>query len=349
VTSQETAQAADWLAWRKVGDATLTIADDDGTVIETFTSAIPADKKDRHGLYITADAGMNGFLWPMTYPSGVKMVDTEFHERPAGPLAVPGTYRATLTVGDWSTTQTFELLKDPRVDTPDADLAEQFALLLRIRDTLSEIATAVNTIRSLRRQIADWIGRLEAPGGDATALAAARTLVERLTAVEAELVQAEFTSHGDTLNYREQLFEKLSALPPVVSSADARPTVQSYAVYDKLAGQATLMLWNPRVSPTDPGDAAAGGLNRVRRLLEPMYMAPVFLLALLGLAWVPRRFAALAVTLLAYQWATAAVFVGATRYRVPWDYIPALLAGAALVEIFARTRRRRGGAKAPPA
>jgi hypothetical protein len=227
-----------FLAESAVGDATLTIAEADGTAIETFTSAIPADKKDRHGLYITASAGMNGFLWPMTYPSGVKMVDTEFHERPVGPLAVPGTYRATLTVGDWSTTQTFELLKDPRVDTPDADLAEQFALLLRIRDTLSEIATGVNTIRSLRRQLGDWITRLDTPDGDAIALAAARSLVERLAAVEAELVQAEFTSHGDTLNYREQLFEKLSALPPVVSSADARPTVQSYAVYDKLAGQA---------------------------------------------------------------------------------------------------------------
>lgn len=34
------------------------------------------------------------------------------------------------------------------------------------------------------------------------------------------------------------LFEKLSALRPVVASADARPTTQSYAVYRKLAGQA---------------------------------------------------------------------------------------------------------------
>ena len=51
-------------------------------------------------------------------------------------------------------------------------------------------------------------------------------------------MQKEFTSDGDTLNYREQLFEKLTALPPVVASADARPTVQSYAVLDKLTGQA---------------------------------------------------------------------------------------------------------------
>jgi len=56
--------------------------------------------------------------------------------------------------------------------------------------------------------------------------------------VENQLVQVEFTADGDTLNYREQLFEKLSSLPAVVASADTRPTVQSYAVYEKLARQA---------------------------------------------------------------------------------------------------------------
>ncbi len=221
-----------------VGEATLTIAEADGTVIETFGSTIPADKKDRHGLYITADAGMNHFQWPMTYPAGVKMVDTEFHTRPAGPLAVPGTYQATLGVGDWSMTQRFELRKDPRVTTSDADLAEQFALLIRIRDTLSDIATAVNTIRSARRQIGEWIERLAGSDGTGDTVARARHLVERLTAVESELVQVEFTTDGDTLNYREQLFEKLSGLPAVVSSADAAPTVQSYAVFEKLSTQA---------------------------------------------------------------------------------------------------------------
>ncbi len=50
-------------------------------------------------------------------------------------------------------------------------------------------------------------------------------------------MQVEFTSEGDSLNHLEQLFEKLSALVPVVSSADTRPTVQSHQVYEKLAGQ----------------------------------------------------------------------------------------------------------------
>jgi len=221
-----------------VGDAVLTISDSDGNQVDTFPSTIPEDKKDRRGLYITADAGMNSFQWPMTYPSGEKMVDTEFHTRPSGPLATPGMYTATLTVGDWSMSQTFELVKDPRISTSDADFAEQLELLIKIRDKLSEIVVGVNTIRSLKRQLNEWIERLDKQQSDSGIVADARAVIEKMNDIENQLVQVEFTADGDSLNYREQLFEKLSSLPAVVASADARPTVQSYAVFDKLAGQA---------------------------------------------------------------------------------------------------------------
>ncbi len=208
-----------------VGEASLTISDAEGNEIETFSSVIPAEKKERDGLYITAAAGMNSFQWPMTYPRGAKMVDTEFHTRPTGPLAKPGTYSATLTVGDWSMTQSFELLKDPRISTSDADLAEQFDLMIQIRDKLSEIVTGVNTIRSLKRQLLELAKRLsDSEVAAADAITATKALSDQLAAVEDQLVQVEFTSDGDTLNYREKLFEKLSSLPAVVGSADARPT-----------------------------------------------------------------------------------------------------------------------------
>jgi photosystem II stability/assembly factor-like uncharacterized protein len=225
-----------------VGDATLSILDADGNEIGRFGSTIPADKKDRSGLYITAAAGMNTFQWPMTYPDGVKMVDTEFHGRPKGPLAKPGTYQAKLTVGDWSMTQSFDLLADPRVSTPADAFAEQFDLLIRIQSKLSEIATGVNTIRSLTKQIDSLNGRLADVDGGADIIVTATALADKMRRIEDELVQREFTAPGDSLNYREMLFEKLGGLPPIVSSADARPTVQSYAVFDKLAGQADVQL-----------------------------------------------------------------------------------------------------------
>ena len=45
----------------------------------------------------------------------------------------------------------------------------------------------------------------------------------------------------------------------------------------------------------------------------------------------PRFFAALALLLLGYQTVVAMLFVGETRYRVPWDFLIALLAAAAVM------------------
>ena len=90
----------------------------------------------------------------------------------------------------------------------------------------------------MKRQIDDWTSRLADNESASAAVAAAAAVREQLEAVEPQLVQPELTADGDSLNYREMLFEKLNDLPPVVSSADARPTAQSYAVYAKLAGQA---------------------------------------------------------------------------------------------------------------
>ena len=90
--------------------------------------------------------------------------------------------------------------------------------------------------------MADWTGRL-AGNADADKVTAAMTRLEKkLDKVEAALVQKEFTSFGDALNYREMLFEKINGLPPVIRSADAKPTQQSYDVFEKLSGQADIQL-----------------------------------------------------------------------------------------------------------
>ena len=69
-------------------------------------------------------------------------------------------------------------------------------------------------------------------------------------------------------------------------------------------------------------------------------MIPLYILGIIGLFVVPRFFAGLALILLGYQTLVAMLFVGETRYRVPWDFLIALLASAALVDIVRRTRER---------
>jgi 4-amino-4-deoxy-L-arabinose transferase-like glycosyltransferase len=111
----------------------------------------------------------------------------------------------------------------------------------------------------------------------------------------------------------------------------------------KLMALSEQLLWQPNVIETGSSTGAGTHLDAGRRLVEPTYMWVVYAFAAAGLFLVPRAFAALALLLLAYQSLCAAVFVGATRYRVPWDFLTVLLATAALARAFAWVRERRGG------
>jgi 4-amino-4-deoxy-L-arabinose transferase-like glycosyltransferase len=106
----------------------------------------------------------------------------------------------------------------------------------------------------------------------------------------------------------------------------------------KLAGQAVGMLWNPRAVRTEGRSESGGVVDTLRTWAQPAYTIPLYLLAVAGLFLLPRRLAALAVAMLAYQTVVAMGFAGATRYRVPWDFVLALAASSALWWGFDRRR-----------
>jgi hypothetical protein len=116
----------------------------------------------------------------------------------------------------------------------------------------------------------------------------------------------------------------------------------------RLAWQAGGMLWNPVAVQTEGGPGAGTWLDTARDWAEPLYMVPLFVLAAAGLFLVPRLLAVLVALLLAYQTVVAMVFVGATRYRVPWDFLVILCASAALVHLAERFSLLERGARLVP-
>jgi 4-amino-4-deoxy-L-arabinose transferase-like glycosyltransferase len=104
----------------------------------------------------------------------------------------------------------------------------------------------------------------------------------------------------------------------------------------KLAAYGAKLLWQPNVPKTEGRPGRGTFLDVARDWAEPLFMVPVYLLALYGLTLVPRHFAVLALSLLAYQTVIAMLFIGQTRYRVPWDFLTMTLAAAALVQLWGR-------------
>lgn len=101
------------------------------------------------------------------------------------------------------------------------------------------------------------------------------------------------------------------------------------------------LLWQPSVIETSGRPGAGSQLDVGRRLVEPAWMIALYALAVAGVFVARRAFVWLAALLLAYNTACALVFVGATRYRVAWDFLLAVLAAAALRRAAERLPRRR--------
>ncbi|MDQ6652737.1 MAG: glycosyl hydrolase, partial [Acidobacteriota bacterium] len=187
---------------------------------------------------VTTDAGLNRFVWDLRYPESVRfpgMILWAGEVR--GPRVVPGTYQVRLTVDGKTMSESFEVKPDPRLGTSPGDYAKQVELGLKIRDKVTETHNAIIQIRDVRKQVDDLLKRIAGQPGFKVINDAATTLKKNLSAVEESLYQTKNQSSQDPLNYPIRLNNKLAALAGVVSSADAAPTEQSYAVYDELVGE----------------------------------------------------------------------------------------------------------------
>ncbi|MFN2563521.1 MAG: WD40/YVTN/BNR-like repeat-containing protein, partial [Gemmatimonadaceae bacterium] len=184
-------------------------------------------------------AGVNAFTWNMRYPEASSFQGLiMWAASTQGPVAPPGGYQVRLLVnGRPAGTQTFRLLKDPRVRTvTQTDLAEQFDFLIRIRDRVSEANDAVKTIRYVRQELSDRQRRLSGPHA-AAVRSLATPFLDELSSVEDSIYQTRNRSGQDPLNYPIRLNNKIAALMGVVGGSDNRPTAQSYAVFNQLSAQ----------------------------------------------------------------------------------------------------------------
>ncbi|MFP5287275.1 MAG: hypothetical protein ACLGI9_16165, partial [Thermoanaerobaculia bacterium] len=184
---------------------------------------------------IPTEAGLNRFVWDMTWPQGKKFPGMILWSGdPPTPVAIPGQYQARLTVGDKTLTQPFEIRKDPRSSATPADLEAQFQFLMAVRDKLTETHDAIRRIRDVRAQLDDTRKRLRGKDEAKGVVDAAKELDKKMTAVEEALYQTKNRSSQDPLNFPVRLNDKLNAVAGSVSLGEYRPTAQAVQVKNQL-------------------------------------------------------------------------------------------------------------------
>jgi photosystem II stability/assembly factor-like uncharacterized protein len=202
------------------GPLTLEILDAAGKVVRSFSSEGEAGEATRSpasgamGRFVRERAasatlakgpGLHRFVWDLSYPG-------PWDSNPSrngrdGPLVAPGIFRARLTAAGHAATQSFAVRMDPRVakdGVTQADLVEQLAHNLRVRDALSEAKRAVETLKGARERL----GKDESQ--------TARDTLQQLVGVEQQLVTNE-------VRYSQpMLLGQLQYLYEMTTSADQK-------------------------------------------------------------------------------------------------------------------------------
>ncbi len=229
------------------GETKIEILDASGKVIRKYSSAEynsleepldPDDKKPEK--QIKAEAGLNRFVWDLRYEEAHRVPGYylwEYGSGARGPVAVPGHYQVRLTVAGQSQTTGFDLKLDPRVNISQADLEQQFNMLLETRDQLSHVYDTVNQIQDVRSQLAGLRRRLPENASSKTISSAADDLEKKLVAVREDLINLTISANEDSLAYAPQLDAKLAYLAMDVGTADSAPTEAEQQQFEKLKRQ----------------------------------------------------------------------------------------------------------------
>ncbi|HEX6899098.1 MAG TPA: glycosyl hydrolase [Thermoanaerobaculia bacterium] len=193
------------------------------------------DEEEKDRPRIPGEAGLNRFNWDMGWPAarrfpGLILWNNEL----VAPRAVPGNYRARLTVNGEVLTQPFEIRKDPRVSATQEDLEAQYRFLQEIRDKLDETHDAIRRIREVRTQLGSLRKRLGKDEAQKPVVDAAKDLDKKMTEVEEALYQTKNRSRQDPLNFPVRLNDKLNGVAQATSQGDYRPTDSQVRVKDEL-------------------------------------------------------------------------------------------------------------------
>jgi hypothetical protein len=136
----------------------------------------------------------------------------------AGPKVPPGTYTVKVTSGSWSETQTFRLRTDPlyRPEMTVAEGAEQLRLANDIGGLIKALYENLARIRDAKRQSAEMASKSPAVA------AAAKTLKDRLEAVEADMTQMQGEGGQDALNFPGRMDNQLIVLYGAIIQPERR-------------------------------------------------------------------------------------------------------------------------------
>ncbi len=219
-----------YLKTKPKGELKLDVLDERGELVASLSSKpepedFPADDPDGPDEpkkpALKAEAGVQQAVWDLRFKGAdaIKGAKTDGGNPRHGLLAPPGRYTLRFVAEGATLAGTVDVLPDPRVKLPAAEVAEGVKFARAVRDAVVRVTRQVNRLRAVRQQLVSRDELLKDDAKAAALVAASKALVTKLDAVEAKLHNPKARVSYDILAQKggAQLYSRLASL---LESAD---------------------------------------------------------------------------------------------------------------------------------
>jgi hypothetical protein len=237
-----------YLKEKPKGALTIDVLDAQGTRVRRLSSTprdasgsgdhVERETEDLKKQALPVEPGVQRAVWNLRH-EGAKRIQgakIDWGSPEVGPLVVPGAYTVRITADGRSLTTPVRVLPDPRAKVSQADLEAQVQFVLKVRDAMTRLTEMVESLRSIRRQLADRQALLKDDVRAKELVAASEALIKRLDDLEnqahnptAEVVYDILAMKGGT-----RLYSRLSPLVDFARDGSGPPT---QGVREVFAGQ----------------------------------------------------------------------------------------------------------------
>ncbi len=236
-----------FLKAKPAGEVTAEITDAAGRLVETLSSIAKPDmgSRDPGGEPPKPELEVEpGFVhratWHLRWAGARKIRNSKLDagDPAVGPRVVPGEYTVTLVADGRRTSGRVRVLADPRVRVPDAQLEQQLAFALEIRDAITRLGATVERLRAVRDQLAERRSALQSAPTFQTLVKGIEGWIARADALERRMHNPEAEVVYDILAARggagAKLYSRLSPLFAWVVAGDGPPTDGARQVFADL-------------------------------------------------------------------------------------------------------------------
>jgi photosystem II stability/assembly factor-like uncharacterized protein len=262
----------------KAKSVVLDILDGSGDVIRSLSDKEDKEDEDEDepdaaerdkAPPLSLEPGVQRAVWDLRFKganliSGAKM---DGGNPKIGPLAAPGRYKLRLTVdGKVLQTGSVEVLPDPRVKMTLAEYADQLKAQLGLREDINKLTGIVETMRSLKKQIANREELLKDLPKAKDLIEDSKKLVRKLDDLEAKFHNPKAEVTYDILAQKggAQLYSQLAVLYDWLGDSDG-PVTQGmrevYAEHVKVLERLTKEWQELVVSDVQPHNRLAASLD----------------------------------------------------------------------------------------